>query len=94
MADSYQSIDPESLLDYQYDWTDWIASGDSISARLWSVTPLNGTSPETPALTNATTAAVKISGCQLGSVYRLVEHITTANGLEADRTVTLRCEHR
>lgn len=94
MADAYQLIDPQSVLDFQHDWTDWLASGDSISSRQWTIAPLNGTTPETPSLSNSTSAAVTVSGCQAGKVYRLTEHVVTANGIEADRTITLRCENR
>lgn len=94
---SYQLIDPDSRLDFQFNWTDWLESSSPaqvIDTRQWSIAPLNGTSPETPALTNDTTATVTVRGMQAGKVYRLTEHITTTAGLEDDRTIVLRCDNR
>ncbi len=91
---TYRLMDPQSVLDWQHDWAAFLAQGDSISTRQWSITPLNGTTPETPSLTNATGAVVTVAGLLAGKVYRLTEHIVTANGIEADRTITLRCDDR
>lgn len=87
---SYQLADPDSVLDWQFDWSSWLASGDSISTHQWSIAPASG-SPSGPTLTNDTSATVTVSGLELGKVYRLVDHITTVAGLEADRTIVLRC---
>jgi hypothetical protein len=91
---SYYLVDPNDRLDFQHDWSDWLAAGDAILTHAWSITPLNGTSPETPVLTGETSAAVIPSGMLAGRIYHLIEHVTTAAGLEADRTIVLRCENR
>lgn len=91
---AYRLVDPDSVLDWQHDWTDSLAQGVSISSRQWSITPSNGTSPETPTLSGSTTATVTVSGLQAGKVYRLTEHIVTTNGLEDERTIVLRCDQR
>lgn len=95
--DEYVLADPDSVLTWMHDWTAWLGSSsppDTISSRQWSIAPLTVTSPETPALTNDTTATVTVSGLAAGRVYRLVEHIVTASGLEADRTIVIRCDDR
>ena len=91
---TYRLMDPSSVLDWQHDWSSFLAEGDSISSRQWSISPLNGTTPETPTLANDTTATVTVSGLEAGKVYRLVEHIVTANGIEAERSIVLRGEDR
>lgn len=91
---AYRLVDPESVVDWQFDWSDWLADGDSILTHQWSITPLHGTSPETPTLTNETQASVTGAGLQAGKIYHLTDHITTAAGLEADRSIILRCDHR
>ena len=88
MADHYLQ-DPTDKLDYQHDWSDFLASGDSISTRLWSIDPDDGGSPSL--LSNVTSAAVFVEGLQAGIVYRLSEKITTANGVVAERSITIRC---
>lgn len=87
-------IDPQSVLDYEFDWSDWLGEGDSISTHAWSISPANEGTPSQPVLTSETQSAVKVSACEVGKVYRLTDHITTTSGLEADRSVILRCEER
>ena len=89
---AYFLISPRSVLDWQRDWTDWLAQGDSITVHDWSIVPMHGDSPETPILTNEDTAAVTSASLQAGKVYRLRAHVTTAAGLQEERSITLRCD--
>lgn len=92
---AYVLADPDGSLDWAHDWTDWLAVGsppDTISSRQWSITPLNGTSPETPTLVGATTDTVFVSGMQVGKIYHLTEQVTTAAGVVDQRTIVIRCE--
>lgn len=90
---SYVLADPDSVLNWSHDWaTDWLAEGDTIASRQWSIMPLNGTSPETPTLTNDTADIVFVSGLQAGKVYHLTEHVVTTAGVEDERTIVLRCD--
>ena len=88
MADHYLQ-DPTDKLDYTHDWSDFLAAGDSIASRLWTIDPDDGGSPSL--LSNITSAAVFVEGLQAGIVYRLSEKITTANGVVAERSITIRC---
>lgn len=80
-------MDPDDKLDWSHDWTDFLASGDSISSRVWSINP--DASPTL--LSNTTSASVTVDGLTAGVVYRLSEKITTANGLDGERSLTIRC---
>jgi hypothetical protein len=91
---AYLLADPDSKLTYAFDWSDWLADGDAISTHLWSIAPSNGDSPETPTLTNSTSATVTVEGFELGRVYRLTDHVTTDAGLEDDRSLLIRCDQR
>jgi hypothetical protein len=84
----YYLQDPDEKLDWQHDWDSWLASGDSIDTRTWTIAPTG------PTLTNATSAAVTVEGMTLGQTYHLTETVTTANGLIGDRTITIRCAAR
>ena len=89
MADHYVQ-DPTDKLDWSHDWTDFLTVGDSIASRLWTIDP-----DESPSLlSDETTASVKVDNLTLGVVYRLSEKIITANGIEADRAITIRCEEK
>ena len=96
----YKLIAPGESLDYSNDWTNELQSGspeDGIASSEWAVTPQSG-SPAAPALTNLAhadgVASVKISGTVLGEVYRLINTVTTTQGLTLKRTIVLRCGNR
>jgi hypothetical protein len=89
---SYVLADPNSKLDFAHDWTQWLADGDTITSRQWSITPLNNTSPETPILAGDTTDTCFVEGLEAGKIYHLVERVVTAAGVEDDRTIVIRCE--
>lgn len=88
----YFLVPPSGRLNWQHDWTDWLAEGDSITSRQWSITPLNNTTPESPTLTNATSAIVFVEGLLRGKIYHLSERVNTLNGLTDERTIVLRCD--
>lgn len=93
-------VDPQSVLNFAHDWGDFLSSGvdgspsDTIASRQWSISPLNGTSPETPTLVGDTSDIVFVVGLLPGRVYHLTEHILTDAGVEADRTIVLRCDNK
>ncbi|HUS97121.1 MAG TPA: hypothetical protein VMX97_10310 [Hyphomicrobiaceae bacterium] len=87
-------VDPASVLDWQHDWTDWLAAGDTIASRTWAIDPSNEGTPATPVLSGEASQTVIVSGLVAGRVYRLTEHVVTTNGVEADRTIVLRCDNR
>ena len=84
----FQVQDPGETLDYSQSWTDFLALGDSISSRQWTIDP--DSSPTL--LTNATTATVRVAGLTYGADYVLTEKITSANGIVAERSITIRCD--
>lgn len=91
---AYVLADPSSVLNFSHDWDDYLVAGETIVSRQWSISPLNNTTPETPALTGATTDTVFVEGMQAGKIYYLVERITTNTGIVDDRTIVVRCENR
>lgn len=87
---AYASItkDPNAVLDYRFNWADWLAEvGDTISASTW--TPDTGITKDSSANTT-TTATVWLSGGTAGQSYEVVNHITTAGGRQDDRTLLVR----
>lgn len=50
-------MDPDAVLDYAIDWTDWLATGDGISSATWTVTGATKTSE----LLSESTATVWLS---------------------------------
>lgn len=83
--------DPNATLDYQVDWSSWMASGDTISASVWIVD--SGISQVTTTYTDMTTT-IWLSGGTAGSSYNITNRITTSDGRIDDATFTIDVEQR
>jgi hypothetical protein len=82
--------DPNSVLDYQIDWSTWLAS-DTIATSTWTAP----TGITIASSSNTTTAAtVWLSGGTAGVWYSLVNRIVTAGARTEDRTIQVRVEER
>lgn len=82
--------DPNAVLDYTVDWSDWLGT-DTIASVTWTVP----TGVTKASQTNTTTAATAwISGGTAGSDYSLGCKVTTAGGRTDERTVVLQVRER
>lgn len=89
---SYTGIqDPQAVLDWTIDWSDWLPTGDVISAH--TVTAPTGITKNSSSDTD-TTVTAWITGGTIGTRYPIVYHITTVNGRQDDRTITLLTQER
>ena len=78
--------DPDSVMDFAVDWSDWLDS-DTISTSTWAVP--TGITNDTD--TNTTTVAtIWLSGGTIGKQYTLTNRIVTAAGRTADRSFKLK----
>lgn len=84
--------DPQETIDYAVDWSDFLATGETISASTWSLSSTS-MSLGTLAATTTTTAAF-VTGGTVGTVYRLTNKITTNQTRVAERSVIIRVEER
>jgi hypothetical protein len=76
--------DPNAHLDYERDWTPWLAADeDTIVTSTWIV-PAGMTMTSESHTT--TTATVWLSGGTVGESYTVVNRITTAAGRIDDRS--------
>lgn len=86
--------DPSAILDYDLDWTDWLASypTDTLSTATWGA-PSPVTVPALAKGSNYITGnktVLWLSGGLDGSTYSLTCTITTAGGRTDERTVTIK----
>jgi hypothetical protein len=92
MMSTYKMIGPDDKLDFNFDWSAWMAASDTISTSVWAVTPSG------PTLTGdgetATTTQIYLSVAAWGETYTLTNTITTANGTIAERSYIVRCGSR
>ena len=85
--------DPEAVLDYSIDWTDWL-DGDAIATSTW-IAPTETGSPTVVASSNTSKiATVWLSGGTVGANYTVTNRITTAGGRTEDRSITIRVRER
>lgn len=83
--------DPDAVLDYLNDWTDWLPDGDTIVTSTW--TAETGITIDSD--TNTTTAAVVwLSGGTAGTKYLVTNHIVTAQGREDDWSILINCKEK
>jgi len=78
--------DPQAVLDYAVDWSDWLASGETISTSTWAVP--SGVTKDSDSSTT-TKATIWLSGGTAGEDYDLVNHVITSSSREDDRTITV-----
>lgn len=83
--------DPGATLDYAFDWTDWLGTGETITASSWTV----------PAgLTNvgvtfsAYASVCRISGGSVNTSYTVTCQITTSDGEIDRRSMLITVENR
>lgn len=82
--------DPQAVLDYRIDWSEWL-DGDTISTSEWVVPDALTLESES----NTTTAAtVWLSGGINNGSYDITNEITTVGGRTDDRTITIKVKER
>lgn len=79
---------PAAVLDYVVDWSDWLATNDTLAAVTWDVP--SGLTQPTPATNTTTSATVWIGGGTAGVDYVVTCSVTTAQGRTDARSFVLR----
>ncbi len=83
--------DSDAILDYGFDWSNWLDVGETIVESTWTVsdglTKISDTHTET-------VTKVWISGGTIGNDYTIVNHIITSNGKEDERSHIIRVRSR
>lgn len=86
-----QIKDPAAILDYGYDWSEWLPEGDAIIASSWVAdTGINVTANTF----DASTTTVWLSGGAVMETYKVVNHITTTDGRQDERTIYVKMRNK
>lgn len=92
MPDNFTK-DPAALLDYTWDWADWLAEvTDTISSATVTV-PEGLTAVGSPTVGD-TAVTQRVSGGTVDGSYRMVCQITTVGGLVDERSIYLTIRDR
>jgi hypothetical protein len=97
MAASYLK-DPDAILDFGFDWTDWLATAETISSSAWTL-PTDTTSPAVGLTRDSDSRSTVATTIWLshgvdGEDYDITNHIVTSAGREDDRTITIKVRSR
>ena len=78
--------DPDAILEYGFDLTDWLVDSDTIANASWTVPTglTKGTETKTDTITT-----VVISGGTAGNEYKITDRITTTAGRVDDRSIMI-----
>lgn len=87
--------DPSATLDYGVDWgTDYLAN-DVLTESSWTVSPAEAGGMSIVANGfDLRSSTVQVSGGNPGRIYRLTNHVVTAEGREDSRSIMVRVEAR
>lgn len=83
--------DPNSTLDWVFDWSQWLGEFETISSASFTTDP--GITVTTSSHTTKT-AKVWLTGGTEGQVYRITCRVVTSEGRTDDRTFILRSVNR
>ncbi len=92
MSDSYVK-DPGALLDYSWDWSEWLAEVDDTISSATVAVPAGLTAVGSPVVDEGTVTQ-RVSGGEVDAAYTLVCQITTAGGLIDERSIYLTISNR
>jgi hypothetical protein len=91
--------DPSAVLDYVFDWTEWLATGETIAVdsetgeKLITITPDTGITVDS-STEDAGKVTVWLSGGTAGINYKVACLITTSSGRTDERTIWIKVVER
>lgn len=96
---AYIEKDPSAQLVYTMDWSQWLSTGEIITAVTYTLqVRANDPAPlvnESSGITADTLKTyVELSGGQAGKTYKVTAHITTDSGAEDSRYFRVKVESR
>lgn len=83
--------DPDAVLDYVWDWADWLAPGETISTSDFIVSAGLDLQSEG---NSTNTATAWLAGGTQGTSYLVTNRIVTSAGRTDDRSMTIRVKNR
>jgi len=83
--------DPSAVLDYQFDWTDWLATSETIATK--TITASTGLTVDSSTIGTGT-VTVWLSSGTAGTKYTVACLITTNQGRTDERSITIQCLNR
>lgn len=86
---AYMEKDPDAVLDYGIDWSDWLVAGDTIATSTWTITGSDAALVQDSDFSDSTVTGLWLSGGTVDEEYSATCHIVTTAGRADDRTLTI-----
>ena len=87
--------DPDSRIDFEFDWGVAYPDGQAVLASVWAVTPDDaGAVAVVAAAHDLMQATVTLAGGVAGRVYRVTNRVTLSDGQIDERSMMVRVEER
>lgn len=83
--------DPDAVLDYGFDWSEWLQTGETLSSATWTVP--SGITKNSQSISN-TVSLAWLSGGTANTDYILQCKITTSESRVDERSMTIRVRNR
>ena len=90
----FATKDPQAQLDFGFNWSQWVATGDEINSASWELAGNDNALTLSNQVLSGNESTVRATGGTVGATYRLVNTVTTSSGLTDQRTITLRIINR
>lgn len=91
MASAIFHKDPDAVLDYYFDWSEWLATGETISSN--TITVPTGITKDSDSATT-TKVTVWLSGGTDGTTYTVACKIVTSAGRTDERSIDVHVMNR
>ena len=91
MANNQFTKDPSAILDWAFDWTDWLAAAETITDH--TITADTGLTVDS-STEDAGVVTVWLSGGTAGENYKVACLITTSAGRTDERTIWIKVTNR
>lgn len=83
--------DPNAQLDWQFNWADWLAVGETIATATFTAD--DGLTVDSTGHDDIV-ATIWVSGGTAGNVYRVTNHVVTSADRTDDRSINIRVTER
>ena len=84
--------DPEAILDFAFDWSDWLATSETISTR--TITVPSGLTQSSTDTESSGVVTVWLSGGTVGQIYDVECKIVTNASRTDERTMKIKVVER
>jgi hypothetical protein len=81
--------DPQAVLDYAWDWSSWLLSGETIASFTLAITPNDGSLVIDSSSIAGDAVVAIISGGTVGAAYDVTCHVVSSGGREDDSVLSL-----